>query len=832
MASVPGPSRGSLRSPEPSQALRDLITSRGLCSRGKTIQDFRQKANGMRKLFKITIAVFIFIFLILASVGVALWYMWSSNLPYIGSLKNYNPPIITEVLADNGQVIGQFWEEKRILVPVHEMSPHIINAFIAAEDARFFKHGGIDFLSIIRAFSKNIKAGRIEQGGSTITQQITKSLLLKNPSRTYKRKVREALLSLQIEREFSKEEILYLYLNQIYLGHGLYGVEAASQTYFGKRARELNIAESSLLAGLAQAPSRDSPIKHFGRAKLRQRYVLERMRAEGLITEEECEESFNEKLTTQPKKEQRLQEAPYFLEHIRRTVEEKYGRHLLYNGGLRIHTTVNLEMQKAAQEALIRGIIELDRREGFRGPLERVFIPGQEQVYQHLMERLRRQHLEAGTITEGVVLKVDSTRNETLVKIGDHHGILPLSGMEWARSFDPETAYYERKLNDPAEVLTPGDVIMVKVVKRAEDFPGWILSLEQTPRAQAALLCLEAKTGYVKAMVGGLDFSISQFNRAIQARRQPGSAFKPLIYAAALDKEFTPSSIIIDAPFISPIGEDEKLWKPKNYKEKFFGPTLFRVGLIKSRNVITIKILEKIGVKYAIDYARQLGIESPLSTDLSLALGSSGLSLLELTRAYSVFANGGRLEKPIFIIKIIDRNGKVIEENQPSSANVISQETAFVMTDLLKAVVNEGTGWRVRILKRPVTGKTGTTDDLKDAWFLGYSPTLVTGVWVGYDDRTPMGKGETGSRAASPIWLYFMREVLNGKPIIPFENPEGVVITKIDAKTGLLASPFSEKTCFQAFKKGTEPKKHSPKPDRGKPGEFFQLDMDYSGKSR
>jgi penicillin-binding protein 1A len=786
----------------------------------------------MRTLVKVTLIGFLFILFLLASIGGSLWYMWSSNLPYIGTLKDYSPPIITEVFADDGQRIGQFWKERRILVPINEVSPHIINGFVAAEDARFFQHRGIDFLSIIRAFVKNIKAGRIEQGASTITQQITKSLLLKNPARTYRRKVREALLSLQIERGFSKDEILYLYLNQIYLGHGLYGVEAASQVYFGKGSAELNIAEAALLAGLAQAPSRDSPIRHFGRAKIRQRYVLERMRTEGFISDEEFDEALQTRITIPPKKVQTPAQVPYFLEHIRRTVAQKYGRHLLYNAGLKIHTTVNPEMQKAAQDALRKGVRDLDRREGFRGPLFRVFIPGQDQIYQQLIERLRGQPLDIGEVTEGIVIRVDSKKKETLVQIGDCHGILPLSGMEWARPVDPETAYYEYKLKDPAEVLAPGDVIMVKVVDKPKDSPHLILALEQTPEAQAALICLEAETGYVKAMVGGADFSESQFNRAIQAQRQPGSAFKPIIYAAALDKEFTPSSIIIDAPYISPTGEEDKLWKPKNYKEKFFGPTLFRTGLIQSRNIVTVKILEEIGIKHAIDYARRLGIESSLSNDLSLALGSSGLSLLELTRAYSVFANNGMLVTPIFITKIIDRNGKVLEENQPSFTDSISQETAFVMTDLLKAVVNEGTGWRVKALRRPVTGKTGTTNDLRDAWFIGYSPTLVTGVWVGYDNSTPMGKGETGSRAASPIWLDFMKEVLNGKPIIPFENPGSVVITKIDAKTGLLASPFSEKTCFQAFKKGTEPEEYSPKPDHARPGEFFQIDMDYSAKTR
>jgi len=782
----------------------------------------------MKKCIKIGLFFILFIILLIASTGIALWYLWSSNLPYIGALKNYNPPIITKVFADDGQIIGKFSDEKRILVPLDEIPTHTVNTFIAAEDARFFRHKGIDFLGIVRALIKNIRARRIEQGGSTITQQVTKSLLLKNPARTYKRKVREALLSLQIEKEFSKMRILYLYLNQIYMGHGLYGIEAASEVYFGKNAKELNTAESALLAGLAQAPSRDDPIKHFNRAKLRQKYVLERMKDEGFINDKQFKEALNTKLEILPEKEQYHKKAPYFLEHIRQRIEKKYGLHLLYKGGLKIYTTVNLKMQEAAKKAIKKGLYELDKREGFRSPTRRFIFPGEDILNEQKSERLVKNPLEIGTVTEGTVIKVDSINKETLVQIGDKKGILPLSNMKWARMIDPDKAYYESKLRDPADVLTPGDIITVKIIKKSKDFPHLILSLEQIPEVQAALFCLEAKTGYVKAMVGGLDFSKSQFNRAIQARRQPGSAFKPIIYAAALDNGLTPSSIIIDAPFISPIGEEEKLWKPKNYKEKFYGPTPFRTGLIKSRNIMTIKILKKIGVKHAIDYARRMGIDSPLNADLSLALGSSGLSLVELTKAYSVFANAGMLVKPIYITKIIDRNGKILEENQPFFTESIFQETAYLVTDLLQAVVNEGTGWRAKALARPVAGKTGTTNDLRDAWFIGFNPTLVTGVWVGYDDNIRMGKGETGSRAACPIWLYFMRDALKEEPIIPFQHPEGVVITKIDAKTGLLASPSSQKTYFQAFKKGTEPTTYSPTPGSGKPGEFFQLDMDYS----
>ncbi len=781
----------------------------------------------MKTLIKIAIIAFIFIFIVLASIGAGLWYMWSSNLPYISSLREYRPPVITRIYSEKGDIIGRFWHERRILVPLEDISENIIKSFIAAEDSRFYQHKGIDFLSIIRAFTENLKAGRIKQGGSTITQQMTKSILLKNPARTYRRKVREVLLALQIEREFSKERILYLYLNQIYLGHGLYGVEASSRVYFGKKASELNIAEASMLAGLAHAPSRDCPIGHFDRAKSRQRYVLNRLKREGLINRTQYEEALKKEIQIN-RDEKQTPSAPYFLEHVRRDIEKRYGTHMLYRGGLKVHTTINLKAQSAAKSAVQRGLKELDKREGFRGPLKTIPLSQKDEINREIIEKLDKDPLQPGMITRGIVLKVDSKNNETLVQIGNHRGILPLSNMKWARKTDPETAYYETKLRDPAHVLEPDDVILVKAIEKTDDHSQWILSLEQIPTVQGALLCLEADTGYVRAMVGGYDFSESQFNRAVQAKRQPGSAFKPLIYSAALDKGLTPSSIIIDSPFISPIGEEDDLWKPKNYKEKFYGPTLFRTGLIHSRNITTIKILKKIGVRYTIDYAKKLGIESELSPDLSLALGSSGLSLLEITRAYSVFANQGNLVKPLFITELVDRNGKVLEENHPLSVESISPETAYIMTDLLKAVVDEGTGWRVRALSRPVAGKTGTTNDLRDAWYIGFNPDLVAGVWAGYDDRRPMGKGETGSRSASPIWLYFMEELLRGKPVTPFKQPKDVVVTKIDAQTGLLASQYSEKTCFQAYKKGTEPTVYSPKPDQAGPGEFFERDMDYS----
>ncbi|MGD8984118.1 MAG: PBP1A family penicillin-binding protein [Desulfobacteraceae bacterium] len=782
----------------------------------------------MKRFFRFILWSSLVLGLFAVSIVAVLWYIWSSNLPYIGSLREYNPPIITEVFSDDGEVIGRFWEEKRIVVPLDQVPEQLINAFIAAEDARFFKHEGVDILSIARALIKNLMAGKIEQGGSTITQQVTRSLLLKNPRKTYKRKAREALLSLQIEKNFSKERILFLYLNQIYLGHGAYGIEAAARTYFNKRATELNLAESALLAGLPQAPSRYSPISHFERAKARQEYVLERMREEGYIEETQEEEALNAELQIEERDESSFSKAPYFAEHVRRYLEKKYGRELLYRGGLKVYTTLDLEMQRAAQAALSKGLKELDKREGYRGTLRHLSQEEMAAFREETARKLQQDLLEANSVLEGLVENVNDQKGEVVISYGGKRGLLPTSEMKWARAPNPEVPYYANSLKLPSKALKTGDVVLVRIKDKGTPPFDWILSLEQEPEIQGALLSMEAHSGRVRVMVGGRDFDVSQFNRAIQSRRQPGSAFKPIIYAAALDRGMNPSTVILDAPYISKGSPEEEIWRPKNYKKKFFGPTLFRTALIMSRNVITVKILREIGVYHAIQYAERVGIESELSPDLSLALGSSGISLYELTRAYLVFANGGMLAEPFFINRIVDRSGQVIEENQPSFREAISKETAHVMTDLLRAVIQEGTGWRIKALKRPAAGKTGTTNELRDAWFIGFTPSLVTGAWVGYDDRRPMGKGETGSRAASPIWLYFMSQVLKDQPVEDFAVPEGVVFAKIDSKTGLLASPHSEKTVFQAFKEGTEPKEYTPKPQAAKSGHFSQFDMDHS----
>ncbi len=764
--------------------------------------------------------------ILLVVIAAILWYLWSSNLPYIGSLREYNPPIITELYSDDGQVIGRFWREKRIVVSLDQVSEHLINAFVAAEDGGFFEHKGVDFLGICRAFIKNQLAGERRQGASTITQQVARLMLLKSMEKIYKRKAREALLSIQIEKNFSKERILFLYLNEIYLGSGAYGVEVAARTYFGKSASDLNLAESAMLAGIYAAPSRYSPINDFEAAKIRQRYALNQMVEEGFITEAQKVEALETPLVIGAEEENTFKRSPYFSEHIRRYIEKQYGRDLLYGGGIKVYTTMNLGMQEKAREALQKGLLELDKREGYRGPIRNLSPEEIEAFTEEAEKKLSLDRPEIGSIVQGVVEEVDDQDNQATVIVGRERGLLALSEMEWARRPDPDVAYYDATVKGVGKVLNRGDVILCRVMEETEPPYSWSLSLEQEPVVQGAVFAIEAGTGRVKAMVGGRDFAVSQFNRAIQSRRQPGSAFKPIIYSAALDSGMTPATLILDAPYVSAM-DPEEVWRPKNYSDTFYGPTLFRTALILSRNVITVKILKSVGVNKVIDYARRMGIESELAPDLSLALGSSGLSLEEITMAYSVFANGGVLAKPYFIDRIEDRRGMILEENQPSFKEAIPADTAYVMTDLLKGVIKEGTGWRARALNRPAAGKTGTTNDLRDAWFIGYTTRLVTGVWVGYDDQTPMGKGETGSRAASPIWVEFMSRALEGTPVEDFVAPESVVFVNIDAEKGLLASPYSEETVFQSFKEGTEPKEHTPRPGAAKSGQFPQFDMDF-----
>jgi len=752
----------------------------------------KQRSKKKKKSRVLSLLKWIFILCIISGLlgcaGLAgLYYYLNRDLPKINTLKDYNPATVTSVFSDDGRKIGEFYEERRIVIPLSEMPKNLINAFVAAEDSRFREHPGIDILSIFRAFLKNFKAGTIVQGGSTITQQVTKSFLL-TPERTYKRKLKEAILAYRIEKKFTKDEILFLYLNQIYLGHGAYGVEAASENYFGKHTKDLNIAECSMLAGLPQAPSRYSPFRFPDRAKQRQVYVLNRMKEDGFITNLDVTEAIDLKLDIKPRKNWFIERVPCYTEHVRRYVEKHYGKDALYKQGLQIHTAVNIELQKIGRDAVNKGLVELDRRTGYRGPLKNIPAFQIESFCADISEKHDNQPLEKGNTYQGVVLSIDDKKGVTRIRVGDFHGIIKLETMRWARKPDREVAYYETKVKKPSRVFKPGDIIMVNVLNDIVENNEIEFTLEQEPVVQAALLSIEAETGHVKTMIGGRDYRNSQFNRAYQSRRQPGSAFKPIIYAAALDKGYTAASVIIDSPVVYEDTERDFIWKPRNYKEKFFGPTLFRNALVKSRNVVTIKILQDIGIDYITDYARKLGIASNISQDLSIALGSSGVSLLELVNAYSVFPNLGYLVEPVFITKIYDRDGNLLETSQLIRKKVIDMTTAYIMTNIMESVIKSGTGWRIKALKRPVAGKTGTTNNLFDAWFMGYTPKYTTGVWVGLDQEAPLGKGETGSRAASPIWLEFMKNALEGKPASTFNVPEGIVFAKIDAKTGLLRS--------------------------------------------
>jgi len=799
----------------------------------------------LRAAFLVIAASFLF--------GTGFYFYITRDLPTLTSITDYRPGIITKVYSDDGTLIGEFATERREVIPISKAPKLLIQAFVAAEDDRFFEHEGLDFISIFRAFIKNVRAGGVVQGGSTITQQVAKSLLTSD--RTLERKIKEAILAYRIESNLSKNEILFLYLNQIYLGYGAYGVQAAAQNYYNKDVDEMNLSEMAILAGLPQAPSKYSPSSNPEKARERRNYVLNRMVEEGYINIVEATDAMNTPVEVRSFKDINREISPYFTEHIRRYLEHKYGADALYREGLEVHTTVNLKMQKTAQWALKRRLIKLDKRQGYRGPVRRVSEGEIEAVLEELDKELEKGPIDKDKVYQGVVVAVNSTEKFTEVKLGKEvTGRVPLKNMKWARKPDPEVDHYDVSIKDPADILSAGDVIQVKATGTI-DSEGYLgLSLHQDPLVQGAILAISPKDGFVKAMVGGFDFETSKFNRAIQSRRQPGSAFKPIIYSAAIDKGYTSATIIMDSPVIYKGDEDTFTWKPKNYEDKFYGPTTLRKALTKSRNLVTIKIAQDIGLDYLIDYTRRMGVKSHLNKDLSLSLGSSGISLLEITSAYSIFAAGGKRNEPIFITRILDRDGNVLEELSPAQnfpndregqsesedageqesaeiageANVsgdaaegtpealqnlpegyaISPQTAYIMTNILEGVVQHGTGWRAKALERPVAGKTGTTNDQYDAWFLGFTPDLVAGAWVGFDQESPLGKNETGSRAAAPVFVDFMQEVYKDRPVEAFPVPPQIEFAKIDTKSGLLApTDQKEDVIFECFREGTAPTK-------------------------
>ena len=782
----------------------------------------RYKKKKQRGLTSYIIYAFILSFFFVLLSGISLFLYYSRQLPDFTSLKERNLNAYSIVYSEDDEVVGKFLLENRIPIPYERIPKPLVQAFIAAEDADFFQHKGVDYKGIARAMFKNLLAGKIVQGGSTITQQVTKTFFL-TPKRSFLRKLKEVAYAFGLERNLTKEEILFLYLNNIYLGNGAYGVEAAAESYFNKRTEQLNLAEIAMIAGLVKAPSRYSPVHNFKRAKERQAYVLTRMAESGFISNEQKERALRASLKVQSRESAFFSQAPYFTEFVRQQVERKYGKEKLYQEGLRIYTTLDLSFQRIAQKTVDMGLRELDKRQGFRGPIQT--LSPKEIKSLTIKKKGPFNPLPQNEIFEGVILSKDESKKFYTVWVEDRKGILPFSEMTWALHIKPAPNFKPKDVKTPAELLKPGDVVHVRVKESPKkDQP--LFSLDQEPLVQGALLCFDPKTGYVKAMVGGRDFSESQFNRAIHSRRQPGSAFKPLIYATALEKGYTSSTILMDSPVEYSDHDGGTYWAPKNYDKNFMGPITFRNGLAHSRNVVTVKILENIGVGYALKFIKRMGIESQIKRDLSIALGTSGTSMSELTGAFAVFANGGERIKPVFIKKIVTMKGEVLEENYPYiemeekeeeeenpepptpqilKERVMSPQNAFIMTHLLEGVVQHGTGQRAKVLGRPIAGKTGTSSDYADAWFIGYTPSLLTGVWVGFDDKTSLGKNETGARAALPIWIYFMDQALRNTPIETFKPPPGIILMKVNIETGLPSDGSSQETIMEAFVEGSVP---------------------------
>jgi penicillin-binding protein 1A len=751
------------------------------------------------------------------TVAGVIWH-FSQDLPSLDLLQSYQPSLVTTVYSDDRQPIGQFFIERRILTPLADIPKTLTQAVIATEDARFFEHPGLDYIGMLRAALTNIRhGGRKVEGASTITQQLARSLFLSS-ERSYERKIRELILAYKMEAVSGKEQILETYLNQIYFGQGAYGVASAAQSYFGKDITTLTLAESAFLAGLPKSPSRFSPFTAYERAKKRQEHVLSRMEEAGFITAAEREAAAAEVLNFRRPGSEHL--APYFVEYVRQLLVAKYGEAMVYKGGLQVHTTLNLEMQKAAESAFSAGVRELDKRQGWRGPQRTVDLGSLQPSALVSTDQL----LKPGDIGEGIVLKV--TKDHYVVQVGAVTAKLAFNDMAWAKRVlkgpDPAVDFVVNP--NLKQLFKPGDVIEIGVKKVAKD--GVHLVLEQTPIVEGGVIAIDPKVGAIRAMVGGYDFSRSEYNRAVQAHRQPGSAFKPLIYATAMSQGMSPATQILDAPVVYEQEEDDKIWKPENYGRKFHGMVSLRDALAHSHNLATVRLLDKVGVKSVIEFSRAVGVSSPLPADLSLGLGSSSVGLMELTSVYGVFLNQGSRVEPFAIKVAKDSTGKTLEAAEPASHEVIAKETAYLITNMMEDVVQKGTGQAAKVLDRPIAGKTGTTNDYINAWFIGGTPNLVTGVYVGFDDRRSLGESETGARSALPIWIAFMKEALKQLPVAPFEIPDGVTFVKVDSSTGLLESEQEgegQKGTVELFAKGSEPTQAAHR--RLDPMDFYKLDQ-------
>ena len=766
--------------------------------------------------------------------AVAAYVVFAKGLPSIDWARHYRPPIVSTIWSGDEQLIGEFYNERRVVVPYERIPKRIKQAVIASEDAGFFEHGGVSYTGLLRGLYQTYIRHKRIVGGSTLSQQTAKAILAsaegikaaheRHGLAGIRRKIREFILTRRLESNFDKEHILWLYLNEVYLGHHSYGVQAAAENYFRKNVWELSLPEIALIAGLPQAPTEFSPFAHPDKAKARRSYVLRRMSEEGMISQAEREEADRAPVQVFPVQDIFRETSPYVTEHIRRDLVARYGNERLLNDGLKVYATVDQEREHDAIAATIKGVIDADKRQGYRGPLMHL-KPAEWDDFTAKEQKFLEGDGAHDDVIAALVTAVDKKGESATVRIGAQSGKILADTAWWARKPNPEINSEYTKISSLRGVVTPGDVVLVRAGAHKSEW-----ELEQEPKLQGAMISVDPNSGYVMAMIGGYDFEKSEFNRAFQACRQPGSSFKPLIYSAAIEqRNFTASTTLLDAPIVTDDDATGKRWKPENYEQEFLGEVPMRLALIHSMNTPSIRVLMAVGVKAAAAWAHKLGITTKINEDLSMALGSSCVTLSDLTGVYATFNRLGRKAKMIYLRRVLDRDGRILEDHSSFydpwtweddriaagyaklfevPEQVMTPETAFLTQQLMTEVCKPpGTGARAAALGKPVAGKTGTTNDLFDAWFMGYTRDLVTGVWVGFDTyESPMDKYSTGGHYALPIWLDYMQKSLKGVPQADFEAPsEKIVWVDIDGDTGKRATPETRQPVHEAYLKGNEP---------------------------
>ena len=750
---------------------------------------------------------------------------YGRSLPDYKQLATYEPPVMTRVHAGDGRLLAEYAVEKRVFVPIKAMPKRVLQAFLSAEDKNFYHHPGIDIFGIIRAAITNLKnlgKSRRLVGASTITQQVAKNFLLSSEV-SWHRKIKEAILAFRMERAFSKDRILELYLNEIYLGFGSYGVAAASLNYFNKSLGELSIAELAFLAALPKAPNNYNPIKKPRAAKSRRDWVIRRMMEDEVITPQEAAQAKAMPLEIRKRSQTQFVTAAYFAEEVRKQLAGRYGEDQLYKGGLSVRTTLNPKLQEIADKALHDGLIAYDRRHGWRGAVTQIAI--NPEWWTELAKVAQPKGGELWRLA--AVISVDPHR-AYICFTDNTRAQIPLRELKWARAW----AKKQRRgpaVRHPKQVLSKGDVVLVERVTadaKGKPYPSATYGLRQLPEIEGSLVALDPHTGRILAMSGGYSFERNQFNRVTQAMRQPGSAFKPFVYLTALDSGYSPSTLILDAPFVIDQGPGLPKWRPANYTKKFYGPSTMRLGIEKSRNLMTVRLAQTVGMEKIAEYAKRLGIMDKMEERLAMSLGAGETTLLKLTAAYAMMVNGGRFITPTLIDRIQDRHGRTVFRHDKRSCKdcrasfwtgqvvpnipdtrkaVTSPASAYQIVSMLQGVVERGTGRRIKAVGKPLAGKTGTTNKSRDAWFLGFAPDLAVGVYSGFDQPRTLGKREQGASVAVPIFKEFMAGALEGSPAIPFRIPPGIRLVRVNATSGRLAGPGDRRVIHEAFKPGTVP---------------------------